>query len=497
MRRAAAFRNASIKTKLILLILSICASILFLSSAIGLARTLMEGRQRLLNGLAMSARLLAEYCVVPLSFDDAQEAANMLERVQSLPGIRSAVLYDTAGTVFAAWPHNAPPAAMLPAGPEDSYAFGEGMLAYSHRVVFRDKALGTLVLRAATGPLRRAALRDAGIAAVLFAGLILASFALAWKMQGAISRPILRLTEAFRRVSDQGDLAQRVRWEARDEIGSLFAGYNHMLDRLQTMLAERDKAEAESRVRQQQLLQAGKLVTLGTLVSGVAHEINNPNAYIMLNASLALRQLKDLEAGGGGYGIPAAERDVLRRFGGVMENVYQGSKRIDSIVKRLKDYYRKDQGGRKEPLDVNAVAAKAIEILDVKIRAATRRFRFEPGTSLPQVAGNFQELEQVLINLIENACQSLPDADGQVTVRTSSDGAGKVVLEVEDTGIGIPAEHLDRITDPFFTTKRESGGTGLGLSLVLSILSDHGGMIRFAPGAGRGTLAMVLLPALP
>jgi signal transduction histidine kinase len=486
-RRDVAFRNASIKTKLILVILSICASILFLSSAIGLARTLMEGRQRLLNGLAMSARLLAEYCVVPLSFDDAQEAANMLERVQSLPGIQSAVLYDSAGTVFAAWPHHVPPAGILAAGSEDRYAFGDGSLTYSHPVVFRDNALGTLVLRAATGPLRRAALRDAGIAAVLFAGLILISFALAWKMQGTISRPILRLTEAFRRVSDRGDLTQRVHWESRDEIGVLFAGYNHMLDRLQTMLAERDKAEAESRIRQQQLLQAGKLVTLGTLVSGVAHEINNPNAYIMLNASMALKQLKDMAGGG----------EELRRFGGVMENMYQGSKRIDSIVKRLKDYYRKDQGGSKEPLDVNTVAAKAIEILDVKIRAATRRFRFEPGPSLPKVAGNFQELEQVLINLIENACQSLTEADGQVTVRTSLDGSGKVVLEVEDTGIGIPSEHLDRITDPFFTTKRESGGTGLGLSLVLSILSDHGGMIRFAPGAGKGTLATVFLPALP
>ncbi len=484
-RQDAAFRNASIKTKLILLILSICASILFLSSAIGLVRTILEGRQRLLNGLAMSARLLAEYCVVPLSFDDPQEAGNMLERVQSLPGIRSAVLYDSAGTVFAAWPGRPAVGEALPSGTADSYVFGKGSLAYYHGVVFREKRLGTLVLRAATGPLRRAALKDGAIAAVLFAGLILASFALAWKMQGAISKPILQLTEAFRRVSDKGDLSQRVDWQARDEIGVLYAGYNHMLDRLERMLAERDKAEAESRMRQQQLLQAGKLVTLGTLVSGVAHEINNPNAYIMLNASLALRQLKDSEGG-----------EISDRFRGVLENVFQGSQRIDSIVKRLKDYYRKDQGGSKAPLDPNAVAAKAIEILDAKIRKATRHFRFERGADLPPVLGNFQELEQVFINLIENACQALPDADGSVVVRTAADAKGMVRLEVEDTGVGIPSENLERITDPFFTTKRESGGTGLGLSLVLSILSDHGGTIRFAPGpGGRGTLATVSLPA--
>jgi len=493
---AGAFRNASIKTKLILLILSVCASILILSAVLGLARTILEGRQRLLSGVAMTARLLGEYCVVPLSFDDAQEAGNMLERVQSLPGIQGAVLYDSTGKTFAAYPRNASAKPdILTAGDEDRFEFRRGLLVYSHKVKFRDQYLGTVVLHAATGPLKRAAVRDAAVLGVLFFGLILVSYMLALRAQGAISRPILQLAEAFRRVSDKGDLSQRVHRDGSDEIGILYAGYNHMLGQLQARLAEREKAEAESRLHHEQLVQAGKLVTLGTLVSGVAHEINNPNTYIMLNASLALKQMKQMEAKlkeGGGEGFDA---QACKRFTAVLENVYQGSKRIDSIVRRLKDYYRKDPGQEKDPLEINAVVEKAVEILDAKIRKYTRRFQFDRGENLPRVAGNFQELEQVAINLIENACQALPNGEGQVKVRTYADG-GQVVLEVEDTGVGIPPEHMDRVTDPFFTTKREAGGTGLGLSLVVGILGNHGGSLRLSPGLVRGTCATVRLPAL-
>lgn len=491
-----AFRNASIKTKLVLLIVSVCASILILSAGLGLARTILEGRQRLLSGVAMTARLLGEYCVVPLSFDDAQEAGNMLERVQSLPEIRRAVLFDANRSVFAAYPRGASIPDTLPAGEGERYVFARGTLDYYHPISFRGQYLGTLAVRAGTAHLKRAASRDAAVLAALFLGLIILSYALALKLQGTISRPILQLTQAFRRVSEKGDLSQRVHWEGSDEISVLYAGYNHMLDQLQARLKERDKAEAESRVRQQQLVQAGKLVTLGTLVSGVAHEINNPNAYIMLNASLALKQMKDAEAKRDPRDPADPEAEARKRFAGILENVYQGSKRIDSIVKRLKDYYRKDHGLKKDPVDLNAVVGKAVEILDAKIRKATRNFRCERGGPLPRAAGNFQELEQVVINLIENACQALTDPDGEVVVRTYADGEGRIVLEVEDAGVGIPPEHLDRIMDPFFTTKREAGGTGLGLSLTASILSDHGGTLRFSPGRIRGTLATVVLPGL-
>jgi polar amino acid transport system substrate-binding protein len=341
--------------------------------------------------------------------------------------------------------------------------------------------------------LRDEAIRYSAVLAGIFLALILLSYALALKMQALISRPILNLAEAARRISDQGDLSQRVSWGGQDEIGILYDGYNRMLDQLQARLKERDEAEAAARIRQQQLLQAGKMVTLGTLVSGVAHEINNPNAYIMLNASLALRKWEDMEAARIAAGGQASPECVF--LTDILSNINRGSQRIDRIVKRLKDYYRKDQAAAKESLDLNDVAEKALEILDVKIRKSTRNFTFFRCEDAPKVMGNLQELEQVLINLIENACQALPDPDRGVAMEIFCEADGSVAIRVRDEGVGIPQEHIERITDPFFTTKREMGGTGLGLSLALGIMNDHGGRMEFDSVPGRGTTVTITLPS--
>lgn len=495
------FRNLSIKNKLVFIVLAVSAAILILSAALSLFQTVVSGRQRLQRSMAVNAKLLGEYCVVPLSFDDKEEADRMLSHIQSIPWVRLAVLYDGSGRAFASYdPGGLGPESLDRAeGPTaDRHVYGRNTLTYFHPVVYRDRHLGTLVLQAGTVHLRNEALRHAGLLAVMFALLILVTYVLALKMQRLISRPILDLAEATKRVSEKGDLSQRVSWGGQDEIGILYDGYNRMLEQLQERQRERDTAEEESRVRQQQLLQAGKLVTLGTLVSGVAHEINNPNAYIMLSSSLALKQWKgfhDRSRTDPGFIGPWSDPEVYRKFAEFFENMYRGSQRIDTIVKRLKDYYRKDQARAKVPVDINAVAEKAIEILDAKIRVATHDFRFLRGEALPPVLGNFQELEQVLINLLENACQALRDPSGSIRLRTSIGAAGNLLVTVEDTGVGIREENLERITDPFFTTKRESGGTGLGLSLALSIVSDHGGRLRFHSDIGKGTTAAMELPA--
>lgn len=488
------YGRSSIKVKLVIMMLAVSSTVLLLTAALSLAQTIHSGRQRLHRVLEVNANLLGEYCVVPLSFYDREEADRMLSRIQLIPGLLSAELYDQGGTLFA---HH-DPSGQAPLGLSGDasarFRYGEDSWTYRHEVTHMGLRLGTLVLQAGLAPLRKEVLRHAGILAAIFAFLILVTYLLALRMQSLISRPILHLAEAARRVSEEGDLGRRVHRSHRDEIGTLYDGYNRMLDQLQSRLKERDKAEDEARIRQQQLLEAGKLVTLGTLVSGVAHEINNPNGYIMLSASLALKKL--------GHDEPAARSPASSAGSGagflveILTNIHRSSQRIDSIVRRLKDYYRKDQARAKAPVDVNEVVENAIQILDAKIRNATRNFRFQRGEDVPQVLGNFQELEQVMINLIENACQALRDPDGEVEVRTVRLDEKGVQFQVRDTGGGIPKDYLERITDPFFTTKRESGGTGLGLSLALSIVTDHGGTLGFESKPGEGTLATVTIKAL-
>jgi polar amino acid transport system substrate-binding protein len=271
-------------------------------------------------------------------------------------------------------------------------------------------------------------------------------------------------------------------------------------------LIQRRREEEAERERQEQFAQADKLITLGMLVSGVAHEINNPNNFIMLNAPIVktawygfkpiLDRFYEREGDFSAGGFPYSQlRDIL---GNLLDDIREGAVRIKHIVAELKDYARPASHDADQPVAVNEVIRGAVTLLTNHIRKRTRRFHVEYGRDLPQVRGNFQKVEQMLINLIENACDSLEHEDQAVYVRSGYDEpCERVYIEVEDQGCGIPPENLKRIMDPFFTTKRDIGGMGLGLSIVDRIVKDHAAEIRFSPAPGRGTLVQVFMRLAP
>jgi len=269
-------------------------------------------------------------------------------------------------------------------------------------------------------------------------------------------------------------------------------------------VSERRRLEEEARQRQAQLLQADKLVSLGTLVAGVAHEINNPNQIIM-SASEALDALwrgaseimqqhqqihGDVEVANIPIGQLVAEGSELI---GMLEDA---ADRIKRIVHDLRDFARQDPGALTEQVDVRDAIARSARLLGSTLRKSTRGFQTEYAPDLPMVRGNRQRLEQVFINLLQNACQALRDSSQSITVRAWRE-ADMVVIEVEDQGVGMPEELLAQITNPFFTTKRESGGTGLGLSVSSAIVKQHAGTLQFSSAPGKGTTARVTLPADP
>jgi PAS domain S-box-containing protein len=271
-------------------------------------------------------------------------------------------------------------------------------------------------------------------------------------------------------------------------------------------VTDRKEAEERERLHQRQLMQASKMVELGTLVSGVAHEINNPNNFIMLNAPLLMdswqaarpileeyyKENGDFLLGGMLYS--EMRENIPKLFSGILE----GSERIRQIVADLKNYVRPDTSDLDQPVDFNSVVQSALSLLSNMVKKSTDHFSVDLEKDLPLVKGNFQRLEQVVINLVQNACQALPDRNKGIRVSTRWDKAnGNVVLQVEDEGIGIPPENLSRISDPFFSTKNESGGVGLGLAISSRIIKAQGGTMRFASEPGKGTKAEVLLPVNP
>ncbi|MBJ6726478.1 transporter substrate-binding domain-containing protein [Geomesophilobacter sediminis] len=271
-------------------------------------------------------------------------------------------------------------------------------------------------------------------------------------------------------------------------------------------VAERNRALEELKRHQDKLIQADKMATLGTLVAGVAHEVNNPNGLILLNLPILRDVFRDTEETleeryqkEGDFplgGIPYSRmREEVPKM---LEEMGEGASRIKRIVEDLKDYARQDTVARKEPFDLNDVVQKALRLLEPTLRKSTSRFSTQFAENLPPALGVPQRIEQVIVNLLVNACQALPAPDRAIRLATSYDPEQALLrVSIRDEGVGIPQEFLNRLTDPFFTTKRESGGTGLGLSISAGIVQEHGGSLSFDSPPGGGTTAVLSLPTGP
>jgi len=269
-------------------------------------------------------------------------------------------------------------------------------------------------------------------------------------------------------------------------------------------VTERRKAEMLAKQQQQNLIQADKMATLGILVSGVAHEINNPNNFIILNSDNLADIWKDIRPILDKYKDQHGEfmlaglyfTEIRDEVGMLISGISDGALRIRNIVQNLKDFSRQEESGEMDqPVQVNAVISAAVVILGNLIKKSTESFTFTQGENIPCITGAFQKIEQVVINLITNACQALTDKSQAVIVATSYNAeAGRVVIEVRDQGTGISPENLKQIMNPFFTTKRDTGGTGLGLSISYNIVKDHGGELTIESDLGCGTVVTVTLP---
>ena len=234
---------------------------------------------------------------------------------------------------------------------------------------------------------------------------------------------------------------------------------------------------------QAQLIQADRLAAVGTLAAGVAHEINNPLAYVLLNLQYLLRELPQLTVSG----------ERLEQLRDRLREAQHGAERVSTIVRDLREFSSTDHE-QVAAVDLRLVLAAAIKVAGSQIAARGRLV--ESYEDVPTVRGNAAKLEQVFLNLLTNASQALPPGHPEhheIHVTLQSDAPGRVAVEISDTGTGIPPELLDRVFDPFFTTKPAGVGTGLGLPICHNIVSSLGGEISVRSEIGKGTSFRVSL----
>jgi len=305
-----------------------------------------------------------------------------------------------------------------------------------------------------------------------------------------ISKPVQHVEELVITIERMLERARLLR-ENRD--------YQQNLEQL---VEERTQ---QVRASQGRLIQAHKLASIGMLASGIAHEINNPNNYIAFNSDLlteiwadALPVLTEHARGDADFtlaGLPFEE--IPATTARLLRGLSDGSRRISTIVNQLKQYARPASDAGSAGFDVNQAVTAAVALLEHHIRRQTDAFSLSLEEKLPKVQGVSQQLEQVLVNLMTNALQALSRRDQAIEVSSGRDTeTGEVVISVRDEGEGMTPETLQRLKEPFFSTRLDSGGTGLGLSISENIIQEHGGSLQFESEPGRGTRAVVRLKVM-
>ncbi len=296
------------------------------------------------------------------------------------------------------------------------------------------------------------------------ATLILLMIYLASFVSKSVLEPLKRMMGYSRRIAEGDFTPITPRKKYHDEFSQLAIAMNHMMYQLV--------------YRQELLMKAHKLKAVGTLTAGVAHELNNPINNIILTASMLHEDFGEL-----------SDEERLE----LVNDLVGESERAQRIVRNLLDFARESEA-QLESHSVQEIVEETLRLATNQIKLAKVKIQGEVEENLPTIYGDRQQLEQVFLNLVLNALDAMPDG-GILRIKLSNSPDREfVALQFEDTGVGIPKQHLRDIFDPFFTSKKAAKGTGLGLSVSLGIVQRHGGDIRVESELGKGTTFTVLLP---
>jgi signal transduction histidine kinase/ActR/RegA family two-component response regulator len=353
---------------------------------------------------------------------------------------------------------------------------GEHMLCVAGRFkgAGKERALGYVLLASYEQPL--AALFSMQQMLLLIGGIsVVLATLVVWAAVRRVTQPLRQLRDVAVAIG-QGDFSQRVDVRTADECGQLATAFNRMIQNLATAREQLERTVETLRSTRAQLTQSEKLSAVGEFVAGVAHELNNPLTSVIGFSELLQRANLD---------------DRHRRQ---LEMIASESHRCHKIVQSLLSFARQHKSER-TPVDLNTVIDSALDILGYQMRTSNIRLERRLAAPLPAVIADDHQLQQVIINMLNNARQAVEAhrPDGWVGIATRATTT-HVEISIRDNGPGIPEENLGKIFDPFFTTKEVGKGTGLGLSLCYGIIQEHGGTIQVHSAPNEGATFIITLP---
>jgi len=304
---------------------------------------------------------------------------------------------------------------------------------------------------------------------------ILGGTAVIWLLVNRVTSPLRELRDSAEAVG-RGDFSRRVPVRSLDECGQLAAAFNRMTENVQQSKEQLEKTVETLNTTQEQLVQSEKLSAVGEFVAGVAHELNNPLTAVM------------------GFSEMMREADVDAKYRRHLDLIYKAAQRCHKIVQSLLSFARRHKPERKA-VSVNELIEAVLEILAYQLRTDNIKVVTVLNSNIPPVMADGHQIQQVLLNIINNARQAIEASQHGGKIQISTDVCGQTVLiRIQDDGPGILPENLRRIFDPFFTTKEVGKGTGLGLSLCYGIVKEHGGQIKVDSTPGRGAIFIIELP---
>lgn len=298
-----------------------------------------------------------------------------------------------------------------------------------------------------------------------------------------ISRPLARVAEQARRIG-KGDLSHKLSVTGSDEVSALIEEQNAMCDALEAARTRAEEEAAKRLAALEQLRHADRLRTVGTLASGIAHELGTPLNVIAMRAKMIAKRE-----------IPAEEAPENAKI------IVAQTERVTKIVRQLLDFARRRTPNRAEA-DLGELAERTANLLG----ALAKKSRVDVKVArTPKVMAKIDavQIEQAITNLVINGIHAMPNG-GDLSIEVTEESAAPdhapelmrrcAIVEVADTGTGIEPQNLERIFEPFFTTKAVGDGTGLGLSVTHGIVEDHGGWMKAESTVGKGTRFRVFLP---